>query len=42
MNVRVPGQYYDATVFWAAVPFAFGVAITGRALFVRMPIHRRR
>jgi hypothetical protein len=42
MNVRVPGQYYDATVFWAVVPFAFGVVITGKAPLVRMPIHSRR
>jgi hypothetical protein len=42
MDFRVPEQYYDATVFWAVVPFAFGVVITGMAPFVRVPIHSRR
>ena len=42
MKVHVLGQYFGATVLWEVVPVAFGVIITGTALFFRLSGHGRR
>ena len=42
MTAYIPRYYCDATVSWAVVPVAFGVAITGMTLFLRMLSYTRR